>query len=456
MELFSIKQTPELATKQTQNLLLSMAMQQAFHVLQMPVLELSEWLKQQIEQNPVLELDLSEEDQERIDDLCAEEEVCENLDPATLEQEKKRKAYQESLLVYPVSLEEHLHSQARLTFEDPQDLAMAVELINYVDAKGFIAAPLSSFRHDEERFDRVLAILQGFDPPGVCAQNLQESLLIQLCQLKKEKSIAFQIIQQHFDDLLANKLPLIGKTLGLSPDHIQTVIRNDIATLSLYPGYAFEQHCAATIVPDLHLDYSEDHWEIKINRSPFPHFYISPLYEKAMANPSLPKEEERFLHKQIAAGNWLNKIVQRREETLLVIAQELIKKQSLFLLGEQKTLVPMKIQEIAEQTGLNESTIARAISHKYLSCPQGIFSLRSFFTQGLTCQNGQKISNHTLRQLLSQMIDQEDKSCPLSDEEIGQKFLKMGIPCARRTVAKYRHKMRIAPAARRRKWQSVL
>ncbi|MBS0652621.1 MAG: RNA polymerase factor sigma-54 [Verrucomicrobia bacterium] len=459
MSFISIKQNPETATKQSQNLLVSMAMQQAFHVLQLPALELSEWLKQEIEQNPVLELDLSENEQkENLDDLCSLEYDCgtlyESSDPTTLELEKKRKAYQESLLVYPTSLYEHLYSQARLTFEDPSDLSLAEEIIGGLDAKGFLSAPLSETGSGQDplRIRHVLSVLQTFDPPGVCAQNLQESLLIQLSQAKKTGSIAFLIIQDHFDDLLANKLPQIARKLGLLPEQVQKAIETDISVLSLHPGYAFENSYTSTIVPDIHLEQHEGHWEIKINQSRFPHFRISPAYEKSLMNPSLPKDEERFFHKHIASGNWLKKIVKRREDTLLAISQHLIKKQSAFLGGEQKTLVPMNIQEIAEQIGMHESTVARAISNKYLSCPQGIFSLRSFFTQGLICQNGQKVSNHTLRQLLSQMIDREDKAKPLADEEIVRQFKKMGIPCARRTVAKYRQKLRIAPAAKRRKW----
>jgi RNA polymerase sigma-54 factor len=462
MSFISIKQSPDTAIKQSQNLLVSMAMQQAFHVLQLPAIELSEWLHQEIEQNPVLELDLSEnERKESFDELCSVEYDCgplyESSDPTTLEMEKKRKAYQESLLVYPTSLYEHLQSQARLTFEDPSDLAVAEEIIGHLDSKGFLSAPLSEIQHGHNpvQMGHVFAILQTFDPPGVCAHNLQESLLIQLSQAKKSGSIAYQIILSHFEDLLANKLPLIAKKLGLLPSQVQEAVETDISVLNLHPGYAFENSYTSTIVPDIHLDQQEGHWEIRINQSHFPKFRVSPAYEKSLQDPSLPKEEERFFLKHIASGNWLKKIVKRREDTLLAITQHLIQKQAAFLGGEQKTLVPMNIQEIAEQIGMHESTVARAISNKYLSCPQGIFSLRSFFTQGLTCQNGQKVSNHTLQQLLSQMIEREDKEKPLSDEEITSQFKKMGIPCARRTVAKYRQKLKIAPAAKRRKWLYV-
>ncbi len=462
MSSISIKQNPETAIKQSQNLLVSMAMQQAFHVLQLPALELSEWLKQEIEQNPVLELDLSQDEQEEsLDELCSVEYDCgtlyESSDPTTLELEKKRKTFQESLLVYPTSLYEHLYSQARLTFEDLNDLALAEEIIGQLDSKGFLTPSLPGVGNSQNplRVHHVLSILQTFDPPGVCAQNLQESLLIQLSQAQKTRSIAFLIIQNHFGDLLANKLPQIAKKLGLLPEQVQEAIETDISVLSLHPGYAFEQCYTSTIIPDIHLEQHEGHWEIKINKSHFPHFRILPTYEKSLGNPLLPKEEKRFFHKHITSGNWLKKIVKRREETLLAISQHLIQKQSAFLGGEQNTLVPMNIQEIAQQIGMHESTVARAISNKYLSCAQGIFSLKSFFTQGLICQNGQKVSNHTLRQLLSQMINQEDKAKPLSDQEIVAQFKKMGIPCARRTVAKYRQKLRIAPAAKRRKWLHV-
>ncbi len=456
MSYLSLKQEFTTATKQSQHLLLSMAMQQAFYVLQMPVLELSEWLKQEIEQNPALELDFSQDSRkESLDDLCsveyAEDPLFESSDPTTLELEKKRKAYQESLLTYPISLHDHLFQQARFTFEDKNDLSLAEQIIGHLDPKGFLSADLSEIGQSA-RVEQIISVLQTFDPPGICARNLQESLLIQLRHVKKENGTAFQLIQNHFEDLLANRIPQIGKKLRLSSQEIQEVIHRDIFPLNLHPGYSFQESSACCIVPDIHLEQHESNWEIRINQSPFPHFRIAPCYEKCLAEETMEKEEHQYVQRQIASGQWLKKIVRRREDTLLAITHYLIKKQSNFLSGEQKTLVPMGIQEIADEMGMHESTIARAVSNKYLSCPQGIFSLRSFFTQGLVCQNGQKVSNHTLRQLLSQMIEREDKAKPLSDEEMVKQFKKMGIPCARRTVAKYRQKLHIASAAKRRKW----
>lgn len=460
MSIISIKQEHQIATKQNQHLLLSMAMRQAFHVLQMPILELSEWLHQEIEQNPVLELDLSSNEQkESLDTLypieSEQESWTENPDPIAIELEKKRRAYQEALLTYSISLEEHLISQARLTFFDPSDLALAINLIEHLDKKGFLICPLSEIVSEKEQASaqHILSILQTFDPIGVCAANLRESLLIQLRHAQKTGSTAYLIIQDHFDDLLSNKIPLIAKKLHLLPQQVQTVIQQEISPLNLHPGYAFEPSYNAAIVPDIHLDYQEGIWEVQINQGPLPRFQISPLYENSLNDPSLLKDEHKYLEKHIASGSWLKKIVKRRKDTLVAIAEQLIKKQAAFLEGEQKTLVPMNIQEVAEGMGMHESTIARAISNKYLSCPQGVFSLRSFFTQGIICQNGQKVSSHTLRQLLLQMVQQEDKNAPLSDEEIVSQFKKIGIPCARRTVTKYRNILNIAPAAKRRKWE---
>lgn len=454
MNVISFKQNTSTELKQSQNLLLSMAMQQAFHVLQMPTLELAEWLKQQIEDNPVLELDLSESEGMQEQYAIENEDPLydENADPAILELEKKRRSYQESLLVYPTSLYEHLVAQARLAFEDPIDLAIAEQIIGHLDSKGFLTAPLSEMTSDIKRAQDILSVLQTFDPSGICAHHLQESLLIQLKLLGKTQTLAYQIIEHYFSQLLLNQIPLIAKHLKTEPRTVQETIHDDIAVLNLNPGSAFDSSCTAPIFPDIHLDCIDGKWEIKIHQNHFPQFQISPVYQTLFIDPSLSKEEKKFFHKHIESGNWLKKIVKRREDTLIAITEHLIKKQSLFLAGEQKTLVPMKMQEIAEEIGMHESTIARAISNKYLSCPQGIFSLRSFFTQGLLCQNGQKVSNHTLSQLLAQFVEQEDKAHPLSDEEIAAKFKKMGIPCARRTVTKYRQKLHIASAAKRRQW----
>ncbi len=457
MREISVKQETNTTTKQSQHLLLSLAMQQAFHVLQMPTLELGEWLSLEIEQNPVLELDLTQEKNKDSLDTLSEDasETSEHPDRATEEFEKKRKAYHESLLSYSRSLFEHLMNQARLIFHTHEEVQAAEWIIGHLTPQGFLTTPIEELAagKDLQLFSQILSTIQTFDPPGIAVADVRSSLLLQL-QLKHQKNtIAYQIIESHYDNLLQNRLPLIAKSLHISHEQLKETIAKEIVPLDIHPGLQFQNEYACPIIPDIILDCKEEEWTIQINHSHLPHFRIANSYLHKLKEEDLHHEERLYIRRHLANGKWLKKIVYRRQDTLKCIATFLIKTQSSFLRGEEKTLQPITLQEMAEALDMHESTITRAVSNKHIACPQGIFSLRSFFSYGVTCQNGQKVSNHTLRQLLSQIIEKEDKQEPLSDDAIAGHFKKMGIPCARRTVAKYREHLKIAPSARRRKWK---
>lgn len=452
-----VNQEANNSQKQNQHLLLSLAMQQAFHVLQMPVLELSEWLRLEIEHNPLLELDLTQEkNKESLDTLTDHStERSEHLDRATEEFEKKRKAYHESLLTYCPSLFEHLMNQVRLAFYTAEELSCAELIIGHLDSHGFLTTPLEEIVQGKDPLylEKILSTIQTFDPPGIAACDVKNSLLLQLKLKHKQHTLAYRIIESHFEHFLNNRIPQIAKSLHVSYEQIKHAIDTDLLPLDIHPGMRFCQSYSSPVIPDIILNYTEEEWNIQINHTYLPHFRIADCYQHTLKEEQLQKEERLFVQRHLSNGKWLKKIVYRRQDTLRCIATYLIKTQNRFLRGEEKTLQPITLQEMAEALSMHESTITRAVANKHIACPQGLFLLRSFFTHGITCQNGQKVSNHTLRQLLCQMIDKEDKQEPLSDDAIASQFKKMGIPCARRTVAKYRDHLRIAPSARRRKWK---
>lgn len=457
MHFNSLKTDPSCQLKQNQQMHLSLEMQQALLVLQMPVQELAEWLTLEVEKNPTVELDLSHNPfKESLDTVCSieynEEPLFETSDSTVLAEEKKRKLYRESLLTYSMSLKEHLREQVRWSFTTPAERTMAEQIIDHVDDNGFLTiSPYELFPEvSSETIRSILTTLQSFDPPGVFARNLQESLLIQLRQQGKIETPFFRIVDYHFEDLLANRIPRIAKNLKLSAEQIDKTVNEGIAHLNFHPGQLFCKAPSQPIIPDMTIEQKEGAWVIHIHHSALPHFYVAPICHKKNWNA----EEKRYIHRQLNAANWLHTIVHRRKDILLSIGYYLIETQSPFLTGEQNKLRPVTLQEMAHALELHESTVARAVAHKYLYCAQGIFPLRSFFTQGIVCPNGQHISNHTLRRLLKQMIDQEDKCSPLSDTQLVQQFEEKGIPCARRTIAKYRQKMHIASANQRRRWQS--
>jgi RNA polymerase sigma-54 factor len=225
--------------------------------------------------------------------------------------------------------------------------------------------------------------------------------------------------------------------------------------LDLHPGYKYCSQPTAAIIPDLLFLFIDEKWQIEINTSFLPNFQIAPIYMKALRDHSFENEEYYYLRRQLAGGRWLKRIVQRRNHTLHSVGKFILKRQMAFFSGEKAALVPLTMKEAAEELGVHESTVARAVGNKFVACDQGMFSLKSFFKQGVETKSGEKISNHTLRQMLAKTIGQENKLQPLSDEQIAHQFRKQGIPCARRTIAKYRSSLRIAPACRRKKWPKI-
>lgn len=482
------KQTQNL--KQTQRLIMSPQMQQAIHLLQMPILELSTTIDAELEQNPVLEY--MEEEQDDPSDLNPNEqeipqegetspekelvfddrdfEILRKLDDEfrdcfaesgtfnctrTLEEEKRR-TFLESSICDEASLFEHLMKQAKETFETPEDLAMAEALIGNFSKEGFLETSLDEIalcnNFNEQRLKHVLKDIQSFEPYGVGARNLQESLLIQLrCQQKKE-TLAYSIIDEHYDDLLHNRIPVIRKALACTSKEIEEALNRHITKLDLHPGTWFSRTLVPYITADVSIKQEGDRLFAAVNDEPLPSLRLNSKYLRMLEDESLPSETKDFIRNKILSAKWLLRNIWQRSETLEKIAQSLAKRQKEFFLDPHGKLVPLTMKMVAEELGLHESTIARAVANKYVDSPKGLLPLRSFFTNAFTSQEGEEISAKTVREVLLDIIQNEDKHKPLSDQAISQKIKEMGISCARRTVAKFRAALNIGNAQQRRKF----
>jgi RNA polymerase sigma-54 factor len=412
--------------------------------MQLPILELSEWVKNEIENNPVLEIQLPECDSSETYPLKPKKHLVERHQP---------KESLENLIPSPLSLFDHLMTQSRYHFTKPGDLNLAQWIIGHLNERGFLTTPLNELSAvvPEDRLQEILSAIHTFDPPGIGARSLQESLLIQLHLKHKQETTAYRIIQTHFDDLLHNRLLYISKQLDLTLGQISQAIENDIAPLDLNPGDRFISHHARTIIPDLFLISRDDEtWKVEVNHTFLPTFHLASSYRLAIEHKRLKPEEETYLRRHLTSGKWIRQIVEKRKMTLLKMGEFLLKNQSSFF--QDGKLAPLAISDAATALGLHESTIARAVANKYLSCPQGIFAIKDFFSHSLRGQEGRTVSHHTLRLKLRELIANEDKKQPFSDAEIKQELSKIGIPCARRTVTKYRRLLKIASASRRKRW----
>lgn len=484
--------------KQTQRLIMSPKMQQAILLLQVPILELAALIETELEQNPILEyeedgkqsedpelqrLEESVEEKKSEDEENPDREVSFDDDdfevlkqlndeyydhfnlaepPRPLSrdsEEEKLKLFQESSITSNESLYEHLMKQVLETF-DTQELQKAAQLlIGNFDHNGFLTTHIEEIAHthniDVDTLNTTLKTIQTFDPSGVGACNLQESLLLQLKQRGKEQTLAYAIVANHYDDLLHNKMRAITKGLRCSVDEIKAAVDTDIVLLDLHPGLEYTREWVQQIVPDLSIhEGSNGELVVTIHDDRVPSLRLNNKYMRLLQDESLPLETREFLKQKILSAKWLLRNLYQRNETLEKIATSLAKRQRLFFSEPNGTLVPMTMKMVAEELKLHESTIARAVANKYVDSDRGLIALRSLFTNAYNTDSGQEISSKTVRELLKQIIDSEDKSSPLSDQAISEKMKKEGIPCARRTIAKYRREMQFGNAQQRRRYNS--
>lgn len=454
--------------KHLQHLMMTPQMKQALSILQLPVLELSSIISEELEQNPVLEYE-----EEAIEaDYEADEEIAHlkkleaefydpfddrknysQLDP---EDNDKNSSFIENAHSYDLSLFAFLMNQAKECFDSIEELSIAEWLIGNLDDFGFLSSSieeLASLKNfSVELTTGILQIIQTFDPIGIGARNLQECLLIQLSAKKKRSSLAYRIISEFYDAMIHNKIAVISQSLKLSPQSIKETIEKEISNLDMHPGLNFQYStaCLQTITPDVYIENGLKDLNIKINEESIPALKINTRYLRLLENKDLTTETKQYILNKITAGKWLLKSIEQRHSTLYRIAKEVAEKQADFIFLPHGQLKPFAMKEIAEKLMLNESTVARAISNKYVECPKGIFSLRSFFTNGFTTTEGVSVSSTSVRELIKKIILDEDKSSPLSDEAISLVIKNKGIDCARRTVAKYRKELRLGNASQRK------
>ncbi len=435
--------------KQIQRLILSPQMQQALHLLQLPVLELGTMIEEELSQNPLLER--SEEDE-------PQPEIRETRSRSGGEPGDDLRAFIENTVACEESLYDHLMTQARETFKESDERIRAGWLIGNFDADGLLSSPLEEIAalggYTVEELEPILEEIQTFDPAGVGARNCQESLLIQLHSVGKNDTLAFRIVERHFEDVLHNRIPAIAKSLCRPAKEIRATITKEIARLDLHPGTnqsaGHYRQVIQNITPDLIIMYVEGRFSIEINDENLPSLRLNHVYTDMLSDPSLPGETKSYIQEKISSGKWLMRNLHERNHTLYRIAEELVRTQTAYLADPKGELIPMTMKDVSEKLDLHESTIARAVAHKYVCCPRGVFPLRSFFTHAYTTKEGDNISAQTVKGLLRQMVAEEDKKRPLSDEVISSMIKERGIPCARRTVAKYRKELHIGNTAQRR------
>ncbi|HBV99091.1 MAG: DNA-directed RNA polymerase subunit sigma-24 [Peptococcaceae bacterium BICA1-7] len=460
--------------EQTQKLIMTPELRQAITVLQLSSLELSMYIEQQLQENPLLELkdDSQDNDGTNGDQV---EEVNEPETPGEFDIDWQEYFHDSSDLGIPKAekvadqleysyenfvrqvptLSEHLMLQLSLSRCGPREKLIGEYLIGNIDSHGYLQVTVEdasvSLGVAMEEVERVLSIIQTFDPMGVGARSLEECLLIQADQMGLNNSLVRQVIKDHLVDLAKGKIGKMAQVLGVTVQEVQRVA-DIIKTLDPKPGRNFgSPNDTRYITPDVVLEKVGSDYIILINDNSVPRITINSAY-RAVLNKNADTKTRRFVESKLNAAAWLLRSIEQRRLTLYKVANCLVELQRDFLDRGVKYLKPLNLKKVADIVGLHESTVSRATSNKYIQTPQGVLEMKYFFSSGLSSTAGSSVSAESIKKMLQEIVAAEDVKDPYNDQKIAEILKRRDINISRRTVAKYRDELGIAPIRKRRRY----
>ncbi len=353
-----------------------------------------------------------------------------------------------------VSLADHVSEQITLTFSQASERFVAMALADGLDESGYLRAEISGFAQnlgvEPQLVERVLSIVQTFDPPGLFARDLRECLAIQL-KLKDRFDPAMQALVENLDLLARRDFVTLQKLCGVDQSDLLDML-SEIRALDPKPGASFEVTVADAIVPDAIVTAMQDGgWAIELNPAAMPRLIVNNEYYAQVSNAT-KAEDKTFLADCMQTASWLMRSLDQRARTILKVTQEIVRQQDGFLRHGVTHLKPLNLRIVADAVGMHESTISRVTANKFMETPRGTFELRYFFTASIAAtEGGDAHSSESVRHRIRQMIEAETPDDVLSDDAIVDALKKDGVEIARRTVAKYREAMNIASSVQRRR-----
>jgi RNA polymerase sigma-54 factor len=486
-----------------QKMILAPRMIQSMEILQLPIMALKERIDQELQENPVLELQeapsdgaaAAEEDQETAPEpapepadvsdpqreLVIDEKGDNEIDFDRLEaisrdwedhfneehrpsrngldeeRDKKHDAMQ-NMASRPQSLQDYLADQLAFLDATPEQMTLLRFLITHIDENGRLAVPLEDIARDLDggvtvaQLEEALRMIQKLDPPGVGARDVRECLLLQLTPETPYREILRVLILNHLEDIRHNRLPVIQKRTGLDLHMIQEAIEA-LKHLNPWPGSQFTAENIPYVVPDIAVERNENgEYEIALLDDWAPNIYISRRCMELYRDKGGDPKTREYLKRKIQAAQWLLESIEQRRNTLEKVTRAIIQHQRAFLDRGPEHIEPLKMQQIADQVGVHVTTVSRAVDDKWVQTPRGIFPLKRFFGGGTQTNTGEEVAWETIKQKLLEIIAQEDKTNPLSDEDLVNKLQEASYPVARRTVTKYRKMLNIQSSRQRKVW----
>ena len=489
-----------------QQLVMTPRLQMALKILQVSTLELEQFLRQELLQNPLLERLEDEEEETEPAEGAAEEGEAKEQEGEAKEQEGEAKeqegaeetkpeateseesetpettdaagddldwddylddvyshAYGQNLArddderfervpVAVTTFEDGLKHQLHVECDDDSLIGIAEYIIDELDSDGYVADTLEdiaqALRVSVEEVERALAIVQSLDPPGIGARSLEESLLIQLRRKGSGDALAAKVVEHCFEELKACKYDQIRRRLGVATDELREAI-NLISKLDPRPRTDPVVADPGYITPDLVIDEVDREYLVYLNDQDVPRVRISPTYRRMMGADA-GTEEREFISKKIKAARWIVQSIENRRRTMVRVTESIVRAQHEFFEKGVSALRPLTLQQIADDVGMHESTVSRVTRGKYVQTPRGTFELKYFFSSGIKTSDGSEIASKAVRDAMRDIISKEDKQKPLSDQKIAEELKRLGFTISRRAVAKYRDQMHILRAGLRK------
>ncbi|PLX95592.1 MAG: RNA polymerase sigma-54 factor [Desulfuromonas sp.] len=480
--------------KLSQQLVMTPQLQQAIRLLQLSRMELVDLVREELEENPILEegADQAEEQvegdetaaasesaeasdsaeerpEESLNEVAGEREGLNDIDWQTYlegynlggttadnyEEDEDRPSY-ENLLTKKSTLADHLLWQLSLSALDERVRQIAAEIIGNLSEAGYLVATLEEVAQGcgvtVEEVEAVLAQVQLFDPPGVAARNLQECLLLQLRTMEMEESLPAQILSECLDLLENRKYPAIAKRFGVTLDDVLDAARF-IARLDPRPGSAFGQEDVHYIVPDIFVHKIGDEFVVVLNDEGLPNLRINAFYRSALTGGASGVDEKagEYIQEKMRGAVWLIKSIHQRQRTIYRVTKSIVKFQREFFEKGIAYLKPLVLRDVAEDIEMHESTISRVTTNKYVQTPQGLFELKYFFNSAISTTRGDTIASESVKSKIKEIIADENAKKPYSDQKIVEILKQEGVDIARRTVTKYREMLGLGSSTERKR-----
>jgi RNA polymerase sigma-54 factor len=473
---------------------------QAMDLLYMPLLDLQQHLKQELLNNPFLDLvepdaedeaKEQEKDKEKEDDEIDWEEILLNgFETGGRREEYEEREYYEPVSVDTKDLGDHLHDQLTLLRLSERELLLGEEVIGNVSDEGYlvcgieeIVQTLNDFISDTPEFagvdpytepeaERMLRVIQAFDPAGIAARDLRECILLQLrdsavmdviqetgesdpdlaeIERRLQETLAFRIVRDYFEQLINHRWSEISKELSITPRDVQDAA-DEVAKLDPKPGLKYSAGGDNYIIPDLIVEKIEGEYLVFLNDTSLPRLKLSRAYRDiAKDKKKFVGENKEFISNKLNSANWMIQAIEQRRQTMLKVMNFIVDRQRDFFDKGVQFLKPLTLREVAEVIDMHESTVSRVTNEKFVQTPRGVFPLKFFFSSGLSTTSGEDVSARGIKAQIEKLVNEEDPAHPLTDQAIVNILKDDGIQIARRTVAKYRDQLGVLSARMRKR-----